>query len=129
MDEVRAADALGRIALGSFGARALRAARRYEPALLTGAGQEETRLALYLSWIWCRVARRPYDAFQVPEWSGATHVVSPRFVKYAHEAGVAVQVWTVDDEADMRRLLSWGVDGIISDRPDVAVRVVRNTQP
>ncbi len=127
VDEIRAADAIGRIALGSFGRRALRAARAYEPALLTGAAQEETRLALYLSWIRCRPARRPYDAFQVPEWAGATHVVSPRFVQYAHDAGIAVQVWTVDEESHMRRLLSWGVDGIISDRPDVAVRVVRNT--
>jgi glycerophosphoryl diester phosphodiesterase len=129
IDEVRAADAIGRVALGSFGTRALRAARAYEPALVTGAGQEETRLALYLSWIRCRAPRRPYDAFQVPEWAGATHVVSPRFVKYAHDAGVAVQVWTVDQEHDMRRLLSWGVDGIISDRPDVAVRVVRSAHP
>jgi len=126
VDEIRAADAADRVALGAFGTRALRAARAYEPSLLTGAGQEETRLALYLSWVYWKVRHPPYDAFQVPEWAGTTRVVSPRFVKYAHDAGVAVQVWTVDEEADMRRLLSWGVNGIISDRPDVAVRVVKH---
>jgi glycerophosphoryl diester phosphodiesterase len=125
IDEVRAADALARVAIGSFGTRVLRAARAYEPRILTGASQEETRLALYRSWIRWPVRHPPNDAFQVPERSGSTRVVSPRFVQYAHDAGVAVQVWTVNDAADMRRLLDWGVNGLISDRPDVAVEVVR----
>ena len=67
-----------------------------------------------------------YDAFQVPETSGSTRVVSRRFVRYAHDAGLAVQVWTVNDEADMHRLLDWGVNAIISDRPDLAVQVARH---
>ena len=46
--------------------------------------------------------------------------MSPRFVKLAHKAGIVVQVWTVDEPDDIRRLLDWGVDGIITDRPDVA---------
>jgi glycerophosphoryl diester phosphodiesterase len=125
IDEVRAAGALDRVAVGSFGTRVLRAARRYEPRILTGASREETRLALYRSWIRWRVRRPANDAFQVPEVSGATRVVSPRFVRYAHAAGVAVQVWTVNETADMERLLDWGVDGLISDRPDRAVEVVR----
>ena len=125
IDEVRAAGALERVALGSFGRRVLTAARAYDPPILTGASREETRLALYRSWVRWPVRNPRYDAFQVPEHAGSTRVVSPRFVKYAHEAGVAVQVWTVNDEADMRRLLGWGVDGIISDRPDTAVEVVR----
>lgn len=42
-----------------------------------------------------------------------------------HKAGRTVAVWTVDDEETMRRLVGWGVDGIISNRPDVVLRVVR----
>jgi glycerophosphoryl diester phosphodiesterase len=125
IDVVRAAGAVDRVALGSFGTRVLRAARAREPRILTGASQEETRLALYRSWVRWPVRRPAYNAFQVPEVSGSTRVVSPRFVQYANETGVAVQVWTVNDADDMRRLLRWGVNAIISDRPDVAVEVVR----
>ena len=86
----------------------------------------DVRLALYRSWIGVSPGRVPYQAFQVPEVSGRTRVVSPRFVKLAHTAGLVVQVWTVDEPDDMRRLLDWGVDGIISDRPDLAAQVVRD---
>jgi glycerophosphoryl diester phosphodiesterase len=125
IDLVRAAGALDRVALGSFGTRVLHAARAYDPPILTGASREETRLALYRSWVRWPVRQPKYDAFQVPEYAGSTRVVSPRFVEYAHDVGIAVQVWTVNDAADMRRLLAWGVDGIISDRPDTAVEVVQ----
>ena len=124
IDEVRSAGAIERVALGSFGTRVLRAARAYEPRLLTGASREETRLALYRSKIRWPVRNPPNDTFQVPELSGSTRVVSRRFVRDAHQRGVAVQVWTVNDADDMCRLLDWGVDGLISDRPDVAVEVV-----
>ena len=40
-----------------------------------------------------------YQGYQVPERSGSTRVVSARFVEHAHRAGLAVQVWTVNDEA------------------------------
>ena len=63
-------------------------------------------------------------AFQVPEVFGETTVVDERFVEAAHAAGAAVHVWTVDDEASMRRLVELGVDGIISDLPAILRRVL-----
>ena len=129
IDEVRAADAIDRVSLGSYGTRVLRAARAYEPRIRTGSSAGETRLFLYRSWCRWPVRHPKYREFQVPEMAGSTRVVSPRFVRYAHQAGCPVKVWTVDEEADMRRLLSWGVDAIISDRPDTAVRVVREVSP
>lgn len=125
IDAIRGADAVERSSLGSFGTRVLRAAREYEPRIPTGASREETRLALYRSWVRWPVRHPRYREFQVPEMSGSTRVVSPRFVDCAHKAGVAVRVWTVNHESDMRRLLDWGVDALISDRPDVAVELVR----
>ena len=64
------------------------------------------------------------DILQVPErWKGM-QIVTPRFVREAHRRNLPVQVWTVDDPDDMRRLLSWGVDGIQSDRPDLLARIL-----
>jgi len=65
-----------------------------------------------------------YSGYQIPEWSGRTRVVSARFVEYAHDAGLGVQVWTVDTPDAARRLLAWGVDALITDRPDVIVPLV-----
>lgn len=126
VDEVRRAGAVEHVCLGSFSATALGAARASAPEIATSASKFEVRLALYRSWIHLAPGRVPYQSFQVPETSGATRVVSPGFVKLAHDAGLIVQVWTVDAPEDMRRLLDWGVDGIISDRPDVAAQVVRD---
>ena len=124
VEDVRRARASDRVCLGSFGVTALRAARKAAPEIATSAGGFEVRIALYRSWIRLSPGSVPYEAFQVPETSGRTRVVSPRFVALAHRAGLAVHVWTVDEPDDIRRLLDWGVDGIISDRPDVAVEVV-----
>jgi glycerophosphoryl diester phosphodiesterase len=124
IDLVRLADALDRVALGSFWGAVLRAARAYEPAVRTGASSNETRWALYRSWVGLPLGRPRYREFQVPERSGHTTVVSPQFVRHAHRAGLPVKVWTVDDPADMRRLLAWGADAIITDRPDEAVAIV-----
>ena len=116
---------IDRVALGSFYGQGLQAARAYEPRVATGAAREETRWALYKSWVHWPVRRPAFREFQVPERSGRTRIVTPRFVQHAHRAGLAVKVWTVDTYDDVARLLSWGVDGIISDRPDVAVAALR----
>jgi glycerophosphoryl diester phosphodiesterase len=64
------------------------------------------------------------DILQVPEtWKGL-RIVTPAFVRAAHRRNLPVQVWTVDDPTDMRRLLAMGVDGIQSDRPDLLARVL-----
>ena len=125
VDEVRAAGAVGRVSFGSFGWRVLNTVRRYEPRIPTGASREEARLALYRSWIrWPSSRLQAYREFQLPERSGSTTIISPRFIEYAHRASLPIYVWTVNEADDIRRLAGWGVDGIISDRPDTAVSVV-----
>jgi glycerophosphoryl diester phosphodiesterase len=64
------------------------------------------------------------DALQVPDFWEGRQILSPRFVREAHTRNIPVHPWTIDDEDDMRRLLSWGVDGIQTDRPDILARVL-----
>jgi glycerophosphoryl diester phosphodiesterase len=125
VNEVRAAGAVDRVSFGAFGWRVLNALRAYEPRIATGASREEVRWALYRSWVHWPSGRPAYREFQVPERSGSTTIISPRFIAHAHRSNLPVKVWTVNDGPDIRRLADWGVDGIISDRPDIAVAVVQ----
>jgi glycerophosphoryl diester phosphodiesterase len=70
-----------------------------------------------------RLWRPACQVFQVPERAGRWRLVSRRFVQDAARHGLPVHVWTVNDAATMERLLDWGVDAIITDRPDIAARV------
>jgi glycerophosphoryl diester phosphodiesterase len=56
---------------------------------------------------------------QVPERVRGVTLTDAALVRAAHRADLQVHVWTVDDSAAMRRLLDLGVDGIMTDRPQV----------
>lgn len=70
-----------------------------------------------------RFERYPYDALQVPVRYRGLPVVDRRFVDAAHAHGLRVHVWTIDETAEMHRLLDLGVDGVMTDRPDRLERV------
>ena len=68
--------------------------------------------------------RLPADVVQICETWRGLRLLTPRLVRELHEQGKHVHVWTVNQEADMHRLLDWQVDGIISDFPDRLARVL-----
>jgi glycerophosphoryl diester phosphodiesterase len=120
---VRQARAADRICVGSFYQPSIDALRAAFPEIVTSASEREARWTLHRSWVrWPFTRRRKYAAFQVPEFAGRMRVVSPAFVRHVHREGHAIQVWVVNDPAAVQRLLDWGVDGIISDVPGIAVR-------
>jgi glycerophosphoryl diester phosphodiesterase len=126
IDDIREAAALDRVCIGAFSRTPLREVRRLQPGVATSAAREEVRWALYRSWCRWPVMKTPWTGYQIPETAGATRVVSPRFIADAHRAGLGVQVWTVNSQSDAERLIGWGVDAVITDRPDVMVPLVRH---
>lgn len=118
---VRAADAVDRVCAAGFGKLSTRAVKAALPGVATSASHPEVRIDLYASWVGWAYPFVSYGGFQLPECSGNLTVVSPRFIRLAHKRGLQVQVWTVDEAPDMDRLLAWGVDALITNRPDLAV--------
>ncbi len=66
-----------------------------------------------------------HHALQVPAAIGETVVVDERFVERAHDHGLAVHVWTIDEPEEMQRLIDLGVDGIMTDRPSVLEEILQ----
>lgn len=112
-----------RVCVASFSRRRIRHFRRLQPRVTTAASP--TAVAGLLA----GVARTQGDVFQVPmhrrvgmiNWE----LVTPKHIDLIHRAGKKVHVWTIDEEITMHRLIDWGVDGIITDRPDLLKAVLR----
>lgn len=71
-----------------------------------------------------RATLNDVQALQVPVRYGSVRVVTPGYVRQAHALGLAVHVWTINNPAEMRRLLDLGVDGIVTDRADLLKQVL-----
>ncbi len=63
-------------------------------------------------------------ALQLPQRMRGVRVVDEKLVRTAHLAGLQVHVWTVNDSAEMNTLLDIGVDGLVTDRPDLLKEVL-----
>jgi glycerophosphoryl diester phosphodiesterase len=123
---LRASRRPGRFVIGGFSQAVLDAARQRAPEFPTGASREEVKAAIRRSYFRIPPRRTGYSVFQVPFVFQGKQIFRAPFVATVTRAGIAVQAWIIDEEEDMHRLIRWGVTGLISDRPDVAVRVVRS---
>jgi glycerophosphoryl diester phosphodiesterase len=132
VDVLRRTDAVDRVCVASFSDRRSAAVRRaIGPRLATSPGR-----AGVARWRFTALApaalgrllapRWPAGtvALQVPVATGPLPVVTERSVRAAHASGLQVHVWTVNEEAEMERLLDLGVDGLISDRADTLMQVL-----
>lgn len=117
-DAVARTGAARRVCLTSFSARRLRAARRTLPrGIATSADPPEVVRSLLRARTGRGLHLPQGSRLQIPEFVAGRRLLDERLLSAAHRVGVAVDVWTVNDRADMERLADWGVDGIMTDRP------------
>ncbi len=69
----------------------------------------------------------PAEFLQVPPRRGELDVLHDRFIPTAHELGLKVHVWTINDPEEMRQLIEMGVDGIMTDLPPTLTEIIEET--
>jgi glycerophosphoryl diester phosphodiesterase len=104
----------------------LKAVRSLMPEMATSASHQEVAGVFFLYRSGLLFAKNSFeaDALQIPEFYRHWHVAAPGLVRRVRKKGIRVHVWTVNREADMRRLLDAGVDGIITDDPRLLKKVI-----
>lgn len=108
------AGARDRVCIGSFSDERLARMRELVPGVCTSLGPIGI-MNLGLATIGQFDEELPSPCAQVPTHFGTEPVVTEAFVAEAHRRGMQVHVWTIDDAAEMTRLLDLGVDGIMTD--------------
>lgn len=128
IEAVRAARAEHRVLIGSFSnARRLAVVRRL-PGVVTSVSSRGAVIATWAGALGLpaltRWALRDVQAVQLPVRILGARTTSPRVLAAYRSAGVEVHIWTINDPAEMRHFLDAGVDGIVTDRADLALAVI-----
>ena len=129
---VRAERAIDRVLVTSFDEGRRRRAVDALPGVASSASSDRIGRA----WLGARLgsaamvrsALEGISTVQIPERHRTLRLVTAQTVRTFHRAGIEVHVWTVNSPADMTRLLDLGVDGIITDRADLALPLVAARQ-
>jgi glycerophosphoryl diester phosphodiesterase len=130
---IDAAGASGRIVLESFDWRVQRHVRKTRPDIrLAWLTRAETVRDSVLWWDGARGAGSIPACVAAeggPIWAPDHTGLTECQIGEAHALGLLVLPWTVNQPADIGRLVAWGVDGLISDRPDLALGVIGSANP
>lgn len=127
LNAIEQAGAQDRVCLASFNSARLKRVRQAMPSVATSIGNGEAA-RLYMRAQLPRPVRSllpdfgvkyggSVQAAQLPLTFRGIFVITPKLIKAAHESGLAVHAWTVNDIETASRLIDWGVDGIVTDRP------------
>lgn len=117
LDVLDREQAYHRVCLGSFSDERLRKIRSHAgDSVCTSAGPRDSARVV-MAGFGLPLQCPPVNALQLPPSYKGLPLITKRLIDYAHDQGLKVHAWTIDDEAEMNRLLDLGVDGIMTDRP------------
>jgi len=119
-------NAMDRILGASFHTENLQALRSLMPGMATSFSTYEVFTLFLKQKFGFRPSSREKlkgQVLQVPERYGILKVLTDRFMQSFHDAGLYIHVWTINNEADMRRLIRMGADAIFTDNPRLLQKV------
>tara|TARA_B100000965_G_scaffold23567_2_gene17712 strand:- start:5370 stop:6110 length:741 start_codon:yes stop_codon:yes gene_type:complete len=113
---IESCNALNRVCIASFSSKRLEVVRSFYPDICISMGPNEIIKTLLGSF---GLYSNPVhgDCLQVPIYHYGIKIVTQRFINYVHSKGLKIIVWTINDTKTMKKLISMGVDGIITDKP------------
>lgn len=118
-----------KVLVSSFHDEAMQNFRATCPGVATAASRGEVRSFVLLGKIFLSGLLIPqYEAIQPPydpAESMNIPIMTKRFVREAHAKNLAVEPWTVNDPVLMKQYIEWGVDGIMTDRPDLMIELLK----
>ena len=127
-DLIRRYNMQDKVMIASFHDVAMQNFRQTCPEVATSASRTEVRNFVLLGKVFLSAFMAPqYQSIQPPydpKESLNIPIMTERFVREAHAKNIRVEPWTVNDPKLMRQYIEWGVDGIITDRPDVMIEVL-----
>jgi glycerophosphoryl diester phosphodiesterase len=120
---IRAFDAEHRTLIGSFTDRRIARFRRITRGRVAVSAGPTAAASMYAASRAGRTIHRKVQAYQLPfNYRGAK--IDNKLIDAVHRVGAHVHLWTVNEPDDMRRFIDMGVDGIVTDRPDLLNEVM-----
>lgn len=124
LDIVRRSRRSDRVMFGGFSHTVLTAARQLAPDVPTSASRQEIEQAVKRSYFGLGPGRTGCALFQVPLRFHGREILTARLTRRLRRSGFVVHSWIIDEVEDMRRVIDWGVTGLISDRPDLVIQTL-----
>ena len=125
IEVIHSVQASKRIVAASFHLSNLKLLRKKAPDILTSVTTLEVVPLLALQKLHLLSAKKQPIIFQVPTRQWGIEVITPSFVKTMHNRGSIIQVWTINEEVEMKRLYQMGVDSVMTDKPALAIKVAK----